>query len=384
MRARLGPRLGSALVAAGLTVAMVSCGSRTGLFGPDPGLIVTDASPDAGSDAEDAGPIPCVPGEFTFELALTQLMFVMDRSGSMKFSLDGRTQVPRSQWRWTILQNALRKTITTFDQQIAMGAKFFPEVISEADQFDQERSCQTDTGVPIAPARGNANQIIDSFDTSEPRGGTPTSEGVRLTAEFLQQRRSVSRTIVLATDGAPNCNPDLDSEVCVCTAALPAQCAGTFQDRGRFSCLDDGRTIDVIRNIAENNKIPVYVIGIGSTERPEFLQVLDAMAIAGGRPRKAAPRHYNVQSENDLTAALESIRDSVAKCTYLTPSAPTDPNKITVEIDGVPIPRDQTKTNGWDWIDQTFGELAFFGDACLKAQGAGGPPALVSGVVTCD
>ena len=56
---------------------------------------------------------------------------------------------------------------------------------------------------------------------------------------------------------------------------------------------------------------------------------------------------------------------------------------IRVEIDGVSIPRDQTKTNGWDWIDQAFGELAFFGDACLKAQGSG-LPSVVSGVVTCD
>ena len=377
---RSGSRLSSAVIAAGVTVAMMSCGSRTGLFGPEPGFFSGDATTDAASDAPDDGPVPCVPGRFTFELALTQLMFVIDRSGSMAFTLNGVQEAPRSLWRWTVLQNALRRTITTFDDQIAMGAKFFPEVLTDSDLADAQRSCRTDDGVAIPPARGNAQAILGVFDATRPRGGTPTSEAIRQAATFLTQKRSVARTIIVATDGAPNCNGDLDARTCVCTSAF----CDVNPSRGRYSCLDDGRTIDVIRQTADVQKIPVYVIGIGSTERPEFLEVLDQMAMAGGRPRATAPRHYNVQSENDLTSALETIRDSVAKCTYLTPSAPNDPNAISVEIDGVAIPRDPTKTSGWDWVDQGYGELAFFGEACALAQGSGGPPAIVSGVVTCD
>lgn len=388
LRARLGPRLGLALISAGAMIAVMSCGSRTGLFVPDLGFALPEAGSDAAVDLD--GAVPCVPGRFSFELALTQLMFVIDRSGSMKFTLDGRFEtstgdpIPRSLWRWSVLQDALKKTLPTFDQQIAMGAKFFPDVQSDDDLFDSASSCRTDTGVAIAPARGNSAQIIDTFDTSEPRGGTPTSEAVRIAAQFLSRSRSVARTLVLATDGAPNCNGDLDALTCVCTSRSdPLECA-TRPGPGRFSCLDDTRTIDTIRSVAEDQKIPVYVIGIGSTERPEFLRVLDDMAIAGGRPRPTAPRHYNVQSASDLTSALTSIRDSVAKCTYLTPSAPVDPNRINVEINGTVIPRDQTKTNGWDWIDQTFGWLGFFGDACKAAQGASPTASVVAGVVSCD
>ncbi|MBX3209085.1 MAG: VWA domain-containing protein [Labilithrix sp.] len=373
-------RVASSLIAAGVTVAMVSCGSRTGLFGPDSDFFEGDATPDGSVvDAPEDGPVQCIPGRFRFELALTQLMFVIDRSGSMGFSLAGVEDVPRSRWRWTILQNALRRTITTFDNEIAMGAKFFPEVLSWSQRTDPELACRTDTGVGIAPARGNAQAIVSAFDTSEPRGGTPTSEAIRLAAQFLTERRSVARTMVLATDGAPNCNGDLDLQTCVCTSTRGCGGGG-----GHYSCLDDNRTLASIRDAADKQKIPVYVIGIGSTERPEFLQVLDEMAIAGGRPRPTAPRHYNVQSENDLTEALTTIRDAVAKCTYLTPSAPNDPDKITVDINGVEIPHDPTKTSGWDWVDQGYGELAFFGEACALAQGSDGPPAVVSGVVTCD
>jgi len=126
--------------------------------------------------------------------------------------------------------------------------------------------------------------------------------------------------------------------------------------------------------------IPVYVIGIGSTERPEFLTVLDNMAVAGGRPRPTTPKHYNVQSSDELKGALQSIGDSIAKCTYLTPSAPTDPNAINVEINGKSIQRDPTHTNGWDWVDQAFGTLAFFGPSCDAASS--GTPA-ITGVVSC-
>ncbi|MDB5219901.1 MAG: hypothetical protein JWO86_7828, partial [Myxococcaceae bacterium] len=350
-------------------IALASCGSRTGLFGVDgaianlpDGAALPDGfvPPDSGVD----GKVPCMPGRFNFELALAQLMFVIDRSGSMAFSLDGQQPrmgnlPPGVLSRWDTLRDALFQTITPFDNELAMGAKFFPEVNS-GGAAPADEACRTDVGVPIAPARGNVNQIINVFDTTDPNGGTPTAEALRLAAQYISGTRGVARTMILATDGAPNCNGDLDQSRCICTS-VSGNCA-TAQG-GEFNCLDDIRSINAITDIFQNQKIPVYVIGIGSTERPEFLKVLDDMAVAGGRPRPTAPRHYNVQSGAELQAALTSIGDSIAKCTYLTPSAPTDPNAISVEINGKSIPRDPTHMNGWDWVDQAFGELAFFGPA---------------------
>ena len=213
-----------------------------------------------------------------------------------------------------------------------------------------------------------------------PLGGTPTSDAITTAASALIASRSVARTIVLATDGAPNCNDSLDENTCTCTAAegtLPCAQSGPT---GRFNCLDDTRTISTIQGVYQGQGIPVYVIGIGSLERPDFQNVLDEMAVAGGRPRETSPKYYNVQSESDLESALGTIRDSVSKCTYLTPSAPNDPNAINVEISGVTLPRDQSHQNGWDWIDQRYGELAFFGDACTEAQNAPSPSAITDTV----
>jgi hypothetical protein len=301
----------------------------------------------------------------------------------MAFSLDG--QVPRPTLppgvlsRWDTLRDALFQTITPLDNQLAMGAKFFPEV-NPGGAAPADEACRTDVGVPIAPALGNVSQIIDVFDTTVPNGGTPTSEALRLAAQYLTGTRGVARTMILATDGAPNCNGDLDKTRCTCTS-VAGNCA--TQPGGEFNCLDDTRSISTISDIFQNMMIPVFVIGIGSTERPEFLQVLDDMAVAGGRPRATDPKHYNVQSAADLKAALTSIGDSIAKCTYLTPSAPTDPNAISVEVNGKSIPRDTTHMNGWDWVDQAFGELAFFGPSCAAASGGTTTASQITGVVSC-
>ncbi len=385
---------GSRLLSAGLftsAIALVAaCGSRTGLFGSDPGVdpnalldgAVRDRqAPDGPID----GQVPCTPGRFDFVLATAQLMFVIDRSGSMAFALDGRRPNQTTQQlppgvlsRWDTLRDALFQTITPFDNALAMGAKFYPEEIADPNDPREDDACRTDIGVGIPPARSNVSRILDVFDTTSPLGGTPTAEALRLAAQYLGGARTVARTIILATDGAPNCNGALNNLTCVCTSAV-APCSDP-RTGAPENCLDDTRTINVARDIFEVQKIPVYVIGIGGSEDPAFISVLDNLAVAGGRPRPTAPRHYNVQSSAELKASLQSIGDSIAKCTYLTPSAPTDPNAINVEINGRPIQRDPTRTNGWDWVDQAFGTLAFFGPSC-DAASAGSPA--ITGVVTC-
>jgi hypothetical protein len=368
--------------------SLAACGSRTGLFGTDPAAELLDGSvrDAATTDALPDGATPCTPGRFTFELATAQLMFVLDRSGSMAFSLDGKQPdrfgnlPPGVLSRWDTLRDSLFQTLTPFDNALAMGAKFYPEE-SAPGPSPADEACRTDVGVGIAPARGNVKDIINVFDTTDPNGGTPTSEAIRLAAQYINGTRGVARTMIVATDGAPNCNGDLDNSRCTCTS-VTGNCATA--PGGEFNCLDDVRTITVVRDIFQTMKIPVYVIGIGSTERPEFLKVLDDMAVAGGRPRPTSPKHYNVQTSAELTSALGSISDSIAKCTYLTPSAPTDPNAINVEINGKTIARDPSHMNGWDWVDQAFGTLAFFGPACVAASSGTTTTSQVTGVVTCS
>ncbi len=366
--------LGGALFAA---VALAACGSKTGLFGPDQGNSTPQSQPEAGivdargPDAPPDGPVPCVPGRFDFQAATAQLMFVVDRSGSMNTTLDGQEDPLPGTSRWEVLRNGLAQTLSGFDQQIAMGAKFYP-----SEKFITQFACVAESSVELEPTLGNASKIIDVFDNTFPHGGTPTADALRIAAEHVSKIRGVARTLVLATDGAPNCNGDHPTSPCICTSNDPNAC-----DNDVSNCLDDTRTISTIRDIADNQKVPVYVIGIGSLESAAFRKVLDDMAVAGGRAKPTAPRYYSATTPAELTSALGSVRDSVGSCTFLTPSAPTDPNAIVVQIDGQSVARDTTRTEGWDWVDQAYGTLALFGDACKKAQGAGGK---VAGVVRCN
>ena len=166
-------------------------------------------------DGPPDGAVACTPGRFTLDLAIAQLMFVIDRSGSMAFSLDGKQPdrfgnlPPGVLSRWDTLRDALFQTITPFDNELAMGAKFYPEE-SPPGPSPADEACRTDVGVGIAPARGNVKDIINVFDTTDPNGGTPTAEAIRLAAQYIAGTRGVARTMIVATDGAPNCNGDLD------------------------------------------------------------------------------------------------------------------------------------------------------------------------------
>jgi hypothetical protein len=366
----------SGALALGWVIGVTSCGSRTGLFLdeplPDAALDLPDAR-DAARDVVDE-PTACIPGSFALTPAIPQLMFVLDRSGSMKFELTSDDEASAGEpSRWSALRGALAQTISPFSNDIAMGARFFPS--ADADSFDAVLACMQDPpSAAIVPALGNAPTILGVFSSTSPVGGTPTADAVDRAAQEISSSRAVSRAIVLATDGAPNCNGALDQDTCTCTSVAPTACSDS--PNGATSCLDDARTVKVIAETFADRKIPVYVIGIGVTA--SFANTLDAMAVAGGRPRSGTPRYYAATTPAELTSAFGVIRDSVAKCSYITPSSPTDPNAIVVELDGKVLVRDPSHAEGWDWIDQAYGHLQLFGAACDAASATN-----VSGTVSC-
>ena len=261
-------------------------------------------------------------------------MFVLDRSGSMNFLLTSDTAAgPGQTSRWRALESSLSQTITPFTNQIAMGARFYPS--ANANGADPILACIQDApSVAISPALGNASKILGVFTKTTPEGGTPTATALALAAQEVSSSRGVARAMVVATDGAPNCNAALDGDTCTCTSTNPRGCSGATN--GGSNCLDDVKTVQTIKGIYDNRNIPVYVIGIGVTG--PFASTLDAMAVAGGRPRSGSPKYYAADTPAELTAAFTVVRESVARCSYITPSSPQDPNAISVEIAGTTGP----------------------------------------------
>jgi hypothetical protein len=372
-------------------VTFVSCGARTPLGDaetfdetttdastePEESSVVSDArAKDAGR--KDASDSPgCTPGRFILTVGTAQLLFVLDRSSSMALDLAGGAP-PNGPTRWATLETGLRQAILPFTADIAMGAKFFPvEVKTPPEEFYE--LCVAGGGwVDVPVALNNASAILSKFQSTSPMGGTPTAEALQIAAEYLGKQRAVARAIVLATDGAPNCNSLLKQSTCTCTFADTTRC--TDLSYGASNCLDDTRTLAVVKTTFLSQHIPVYVLGIGGGTETFLVPTLDAMAELGGRAKPVSPKYYDVQSAPELIAALHSIRESVSRCTFLTPSVPTDANAIAIDVNGVSVPRDPTHVEGWDWVDQTYGVVAFFGTPCVTATMTN---ARVEGTVAC-
>ncbi|MFO0616863.1 MAG: vWA domain-containing protein [Polyangiaceae bacterium] len=319
----------SAVLVSGAAVG-VACGARTGLDAPGGG----------------AGPLGCVPGTAELERAVPALMFVVDASGSMDDALEGAGVS-----RWDAMRSAFAATLPPVDTSMELGLMVYPS-------NGGEKNCAA--GHPaITPGLGHVGTILDALDDRKPRGATPTAAALDAAATALEAHRAAAgaRTLVLATDGGPNCNTDLDPKTCEC---VPAPVC-----KESVLCLDDARTVSTIEDLAKRG-IPTYVIGIAAAD-DTFIGVLDEMADAGGRARVGEdPRFYPVASAADFDLALATIRDQVGACTYLTRSIPDPGGTIVVRVDGAEVPFDPTGADGWSWSDLSNGELVFTGDACAS------------------
>lgn len=335
------PRLFGATLFATALAVVASCGARTGL--PAAKILIPE---DAGADA---APVGCTPGSFTLAKALPTVMFVLDRSGSMGFSF-GSTGT-----RWSVLSSGLAKALPSVDGRMQIGVLLFPDAASRRDL-----GCAISGAASLLPKTGNVKPLLNLMMSSTPAGGTPTAaalDGANKALLSVRSSRS-ARAMVLATDGGPNCNGGLDPRTCACSDSAVGCRFNANQ------CLDQDRTVARLASYASQG-VPTYVIGIGSDTSEA---TLDAMAVAGGRPRSGAHRYYAATSEQELDAALVTIRDNVGACTYLTPSVPDAEGHLALTIDGKLVPFDGA--NGWSWIDQSNGEIVLSGAACDRVTGA--------------
>jgi hypothetical protein len=379
----------TALVALLVPVAYaLACGSRTGLLyaNPDGAALVgiRDAAPDSLI-------VQCTPGTFQLERATSQVMFVLDRSGSMRFTLSGEDPgataplSPNSRWR--ILERALSTALPLVENSsgsVEIGATFFPEEF-DVGSNDPLRACGVSKMPDVAPKRNSSQDILRVFQNTSPVGGTPTADAIESALASLKaaSRRVVARSMILATDGAPNCNERLDYATCFCTQVDSRTCREDPQN-GATRCLDDLSAINRLKSAYEMDGVPTYVIGIGSAQQePAFVRTLNDMAVAGGRSLPGQTQYYDAQSPEQLSSAFDEIGNAIAACNFVTPSAPIKPDAISIDVGGVQVIRDPLRRDGWDWVDRSYGQIALFGKACDRVA-RGGIEGVVKATVACD
>lgn len=346
------------LVALLLSLVALGCGAKTPLgietdAAPAPlgmdAAVTPDAGVDGGFDAGLDAPPMCVPGIVALDPSLVEVVFVVDRSGSMGTAFDGSFPTGSERSRWTILEASMRSALTTFDDSIAVGAKFFPTQTGRA----MEGPCDVNPGLDVGIGPGRVDAVTRQFSLWNPSGGTPVADALREALDALLARADDNNAqfIVVATDGAPSCPGNSESAV-----------------------------LAVISEAHQDHGVDAYVVGI-STTGPE-LAVLDRMAIEGGRarPPEEPRRFYDARDPVLLESLLGEISRDLTQCVFAVPIPPDDDDVVEVLVAGDTIPRDETRVDGWDWTSDRRGQLSLFGVACERAIATGG----VRANITCN
>lgn len=351
-----------------LLLTACSVGGPGGTPSSDGGEPPTDASGapdarsyDAGRFIPDTGFMACeTTSAFADPLPAT-LLFQVDTSGSMNcrasdHSCAAGPTTPPPDSRYNVFLDVLEPALAALPDSTLVGAMHYPVTFSCARD-----EMLTDIG-PIATTRG---PMMSALSAINPEGITPTRDAVVYALGRLRARSDEeARHLVLATDGA--------ATVCL---GCDASCA---PDR-----LDNDELIEDVHRAAEQDGIRTFVIGVpgSSSYRP----VLSKMAIAGGTARagcsESGPNycHYDLTDPaldfaTALAAALEEIGEAVLSCEYTIPPNPDgtfDPMKVNVRVtdesgETTTIPRDRSRTNGWDFSDD--GErILLHGPACDQA-----------------
>jgi hypothetical protein len=307
----------------------------------------------------------CDPRNFILQQAPPPaVMLVVDRSGSMLEP--GSTGFSR----WQELQNAMDVVLAQFASQIQFGLLMYPT----GDQ------CQTPPA-QLPPGLFHGAPILHYLSTAQPAGGTPTAAALRNAGQTLKDMApGQTHFMILATDGAPNCNY-LNQLPCACSLSNSAYCCTNYPGACTASqlCLDDDETLQVLIGLGTSG-VETFVIGLDGTQ--EYVETLNAMALAGGRPQTGgATSYYAATNQTELTQALQSIAGSVLSCIIYLEEPPDFPDYVTIYVDGHEVPRDTSRQNGWDYTHPELTEIELFGQACETLQD--GDPHQVTATFAC-
>ncbi|MEO7330798.1 MAG: vWA domain-containing protein, partial [Minicystis sp.] len=267
---------------------------------------------DAGMSGAGGDEMACAVSTVEATLTPANILFVIDRSGSMNCNpppLQSSPQCeasptpkfPQKPTKWDIVQGALKGAIAAMTPTTRVGITYFNE-----DDY-----CGVQQAPNVSLALVDAAHLVDidaSIDAVVPKGATPIIGGVTLGYAhlFYDDLAPGNDFVVLLTDGAETCAPDLK-------AAMIAQ---TVPD-------------------ALSANIRTFVIGAPGSEPARAF--LSQIAFAGGRatdgacvhdamPDDVGDCHFDMTDPNldfatSLNAALEKISGQALSCEFDVPAA---------------------------------------------------------------
>jgi len=350
-----------------------SVGSWTGFGGTEGFPVEPEPTPDGGVTS-------CAASEQQAVLIPANLLFLIDRSGSMNCNppegdsalnelckTDPVKQNPSDPSKWEVTREALRGALDSLADKpnVSVGISVFPKPHDTENCLVAE---QPDVAIERLDTAHRAE--IDGFlDGVAPRGDTPIAGTTILGYRYLSERiRSGELTgntfVVLFTDGAETCD---------------ANYLGQLVER------------DV--PLATRFNIKTFVIGAPGSEDGRAL--LSQMAFGGLTPRtsscdhsaasvSAGDCHFDMTTSTDfageLALALQAISDASLSCQLDIPRNPSgggvDLNQVNVTFtpgagDVVSVLRDDracdSEAQGWQYsADGT--KIVLCGSICDQAR----------------
>jgi hypothetical protein len=360
-----------------------SAGGSMSVFTIDGGLIA-DAQP--GIIKPDAA---CGESTIVATPREVNILLVIDESGSMTGTPTGF-----SSDKWTAMKDALGKTLTAVQNDIAFGLELFPYPLDPKKPLSgcTDNCCEMPAvpgiNIPVGAGATTVPKIVAALEATKPGGGTPTAIALARANDYFATGEGKALTgdryVLLATDGGPDCNSKLTcataAEASRCTTNIDGLCPATvtnccdpqFSDAtANTRCLDDVQTQKEIASLASAG-VKTFVVGIPGTEA--YRTSLDGFASAGGEENKSGATKYFEVSASGGTAALKDVLGSittslVTTCRLQLTSKPEDADKLNVLVDGVRIPKN---AGGWRLDDTTSpATVELLGDTCTKVKSEG-------------
>ena len=365
-------RIGSGFgVFLGTFIVVAGCGSKRPPPASDGPPYGTSSGGNGQTFVTDAGTLPpgcgvqqsgsaCTCTDVGLFLDAPTIYFVLDRSLSMA---DGD--------KWTQIRIVVGKILRGLGPRAKFGAMMFPGASADG--------CGPGTEVMSIRAGDPPSSGVDGPTTTElltvtrvaPAGGTPTAASLQAVVPILRKAGGKAFVIV-ATDGAPNCNPNAacGSDQCQyniqnlpdCPANGSPNCCAP-PDGTPENCNDTASTLAAVTAL-EQAGYPTYVLGLPGAG--PYASILDQMATNGGTAQTGEPKYFAVDtaSQAAMLAALKKITAQiVGTCRFQLQKAPADPNLVNVYLDDVVLPYEPV--NGWTLNDTN---VTLLGSACDRVK----------------
>ena len=336
----------------------------------------------------DAGGDTCGASRVGAEAKRVNVLLVIDKSGSMADTPMGFTTD-----KWSALKTALASALDQVKGGLSLGLELYPYTTANDPiplKCSSTTCCSMATGpaainIPIDVGTTSLPAINTALNFTGPGGGTPTAAALKQAlADFTTGAGMAlqgDKFILLATDGAPNCNPSATCDKTSCTQNIddPKACGGTnccVSDLGKNACVDGNETVAQITALKAAG-ISTFVIGIPGTEL--YSSFLNAFAVAGGETNPNGPaQYYAVDAKGGvggLTAVFKSITTTLIKsCGLQLGSDPPEPSKLNVVVDGKIVPQSSGDggADGWE-LDTTTSPptVRLKGAICQNVQANG-------------